>query len=178
MDRLDLQEEIVRAFAGVERDIEQSVHQAQLCDRGMSSNPASASEWRQAGRKDRETSWTDVPGESVDECDAALSFFTPESWRFYMPAYISRSLHHFFAPGFRTPLLASVVFSLTLLDPTDNYKLERYKSLSEAQHQAVTHFLELVEQESLALIETTNRLWSIYDDAKNALQSYWRTELR
>lgn len=176
MARMALRTEIEVAFAGVVRDPEQSLHQAQLTDQGMS-RQIPGREWREAGSRDRERSWTEVPGEALDECDAALSHFTPESWRFYLPAYLCRSLALFTAPDFKTDLLDRVLFQLTLRKEASEglkgYLLERYQSLTPEQHEAVRHFLELVVHESLHLVETTNDHWRLYEDAKTALESYW-----
>lgn len=176
MARMALRTEIEAAFAGVARDPEQSLHQSQLTDQGMSRR-IPGREWMAAERRDRERSWTEVPGEALDECDAALSHFTPASWRFYLPAYICRALSLFTPPDLKTDLLDIVVFQLTLHEKTDEglkgYLLERYRSLTPAQHEAVRHFLELVVHESLRLVETTNDHWRLYEDAKTALESYW-----
>ena len=175
MERSSLLAELACAFAGVRRDPEQSIHQAQLCDRGMSSHPATEAEWREGGERDPHVHWSEVPGKSVDECDAALAFFTPESWRFYLPAYLCRSLFHFSAPKFEKSMLSSILFQLTLQGTNDHYKRQRYTFLTQSQRDAVLHFLQIVEQEALALIEASNSNWSIYDDVKNALQSCWQT---
>ena len=178
MNRAGLWDDFFQAFAGLRRDPEQSIHQAQLCDRGMSANPASAAEWRVAEKIDRESSWLDVPDKSIDECDAALSFFSSESWRFYIPAYIRRSLERFHPPQPDERLLLSVLFHLTLRDASNSYTLERYRSLDALQHRAIAHFLRLVEHEALALVEETNDYYEVYDAAKNALHSYWAVEPR
>lgn len=176
MARIALRAEIESAFSGVARDPEQSLHQAQLTDQGMSRR-IPGREWMEAGRRDRERSWTEVPGEALDESDAALSHFTPESWRFYLPAYLCRSLALFTAPDFKADLLDIVLFQLTLREEADDglkgYLIERYRSLTPSQHEAVRHFLELVVQESLHLVETTNDHYQTYDAAKTALESYW-----
>lgn len=173
MDRLTLSAELAVAFAAVKRDPGQSIHQAQLCDSGMSDNPTTAAEWCRAGKNDTEVAWQDVPGTSLDECDYALSHFTPESWRFYLPAYMQRSLFHFTPPDVDSDMLRSVIFSLTLKDTNDRYHLGRYKLLSCEQHRAATHFLQLVEREALMLVEASNSYWWIFEDANSALQSYW-----
>jgi hypothetical protein len=176
MDRTALRKEIETAFAGVTRDPEQTLHQAQLTDQGIS-RLISGREWREAGLRDREKEWTEVPGEALDECDAALSHFTPASWRFYLPAYLCRSLELFAAPDFKTDLLHRVLFQITLHEDGDSglqgYLLECYQSLTPAQCAAVRHFLELVVRESLELVEATNGYWSTYSDAQKALESYW-----
>ena len=70
-----------------------------------------------------------------------------------------------------------VLFQLTLREKASEglkgYLLERYQLLTPTQHEAVRHFLELVVQESLHLVETTNDHYQIYDAAKTALESYW-----
>jgi hypothetical protein len=179
MARTALRTEIETAFAGVARDPEQSLHQAQLTDQGIF-REISGREWMQAESLDGEKDWTEVPGEALDECDAALSHFTPASWRFYLPAYLCRSLSLFVPPDFESAILDRVVFQLTLREKADEgmkgYLLERYQSLAPAQHEAVRHFLEFVVHESLRLVETTNDHWRLYDDAKTALESYWSQE--
>lgn len=94
-----------------------------------------------------------------------------------LPAYLCRSLALFTAPDFKADLLDIVLFQLTLRKEADEglkgYLLERYRSLTPSQQEAVRHFLELVVQESLHLVETTNDHYEIYDAAKAALESYW-----
>ncbi|HEX6862546.1 MAG TPA: DUF6714 family protein, partial [Thermoanaerobaculia bacterium] len=152
------------------------LHQAQLTDQGISRR-IHGGEWREEGRRDREKHWTEVPGEALDECDAALSHCTPESWRFYLPAYLCRSLSLFAPPDLEDRMLHDVLFHLTCHGDDDPglraYILERYRSLTPAQHEAVRHFLELVIHESLHLVETTNDHYQTYDAAKKALESYW-----
>lgn len=176
MDRTALRAKIEAAFAGVARDPEQTLHQAQLTDQSMSRS-ISDQEWRDVGLRDREKEWTEVPGKALDECDAALSHFTPDSWLFYLPAYLCRSLELFTPPDFETRLLHIVLFQLTLhkndTSGLREYLLERYHSLTPAQSGAVRHFLELIVQESLELVEATNDHWDTYADAQKALESYW-----
>lgn len=45
-----------------------------------------------AKAQDTEVNWVDVPASSIDECSAALSYATPASWSFYLPAYMKRAL--------------------------------------------------------------------------------------
>ena len=180
MDRSSALAAIASAFSGVRRDSEPSLHQAQLTDRGMSAHPATSSEWRLAGQIDSEVKWSEVPGEALDECAAALSHLLPVNWRFYLPAYICRSLSKFVAPNFESEMLRLVMFHLTL--PADagsrRYLLERYETLSVEQHIAVRSFLQFVEEEALRALETTNRHWGEYEDARIALASYWGKDAR
>lgn len=175
MNRTTTTKRIALAFADVTRDAEQSLRQAQLCDRGMSAHPASASEWRHAGKLDVEEAWYDVPGAALDECDAALSHLIPMSWRFYLPAYLCRSLSLFVAPAFESSMLRSVIFHLTLPmeESAQNHSRERFGILAPDQCIAVKSFLECVRDESLLVVEATNRHWGEYEGAEVALESYW-----
>jgi hypothetical protein len=178
MDRNTTVAQIASAFAGVGRDPEQTLHQAQLADRGMSSRPASGTEWRLGGLLDSEVSWTEVDGAALDECDAALSHLLPISWRFYLPAYMCRSLSLFVAPKFDSKMLRSVMFHLTLPAESGSrgYAKERYETLDTRQRAAVRSFLEFVQEEALRVVEATNRHCGEYDDAKLALESYWHKD--
>jgi len=176
MDRSAIRHTIEAAFAGVERDPEVSLHQAQLLDQTLT-RQIPPGEWEDAGLLDLESDWSAVSGESLDECDAALSHLTPMSWRFYLPAYMCRSMDLFAPPKHGTDLLASVIFHLTYRKEADGgintYLQERYETLSSSQAVAVREFLEFIEHESLRLIETTNKYWHVYGDAKKALEGYW-----
>lgn len=176
MDPMAIRHTIETAFAGVARDPEESLHQAQLLDQTLT-RLIPDGEWEDAGLQDRETDWSEVSGESIDECDAALSHASPLSWRFYLPAYICRSLALFAPPSYETDLLHSVIFRLTYWEAkrgeVNTYLLERYEILTPAQAAAIRDFLEFIERESLRLIETTNTYWSVYGYAQAALAGYW-----
>lgn len=79
------------AFAGLQRDEDCTLHQAQLLDQTMS-REISEEEWAAAKGLDPQTDWRDVPAASLDECDAVLSHASPQSWLFYIPAYMKRAL--------------------------------------------------------------------------------------
>ena len=81
--------------------------------------------------------------------------------RFYLPAYLCRSLALFAPPSYETDLLHSVIFHLTYRKRAGGeinaYLLERYEIFTPTQAAAIRDFLEFIERESLRLIETTNR---------------------
>src|ERR1700749_3582173 len=83
------------AFMGTKRDEECTLHQAQFADT-FGDVPITDDEWtrRRAAEKlrDPETDWRDIPASSLDECDAAQSHANPQSWHFYLPAYMRRAL--------------------------------------------------------------------------------------
>jgi hypothetical protein len=129
----------------------------------------SEAEWQAAKDKDPETDWRLVPVSFLDECDTALSHATPQSWRFYLPAYMRRALRlldtDLWFPG-------SVIFHLTYRGKppeTDLYTLERFNTLNATQGQAVKLFLEYIR-------DYPAHRTSYRRDAEVALGKYWDLE--
>jgi hypothetical protein len=158
---------------GLKRDEECTLHQAQLDDES-GSRRISREEWMAAKLWDPETDWRDVPASALEECDAALSHASAQSWHFYLPAYMERALDLIDTWG-RTPpeqrplrvedLPFSVVWHLTYCDKSGlgPLHLERYHRLNEAQESAVVAFLEFVRDSHSFLA----------DEADEALRKYW-----
>jgi hypothetical protein len=168
MDLESLDAEIEAAFRNVERDEDCTLHQAQLSDQGMR-REISDTEWRAAKAKDQETDWRRVPASFLDECDAALSHATPQGWRFYMPAFMRRALQLLDTDIMKTMLPGSVIFHLTYRDkaPGDAaYALERFNTITVAQSQAVTSFLEYIRDHPTSVT-------SCQGDAELALRKFW-----
>lgn len=65
-------------FTGIQRDESCTIHRAQLADETLD-REIPDDEWLMAKRRDPEVDWRDVPANSLDECDAALSHATPTS---------------------------------------------------------------------------------------------------
>jgi hypothetical protein len=164
---------IHEAFQGLKRDEDCTLHQAQLDDESMRRR-IPREEWALAKRWDPETDWQDVPASALDECGAALSHASPQSWHFYLPAYMERALELIDRWG-RTPpeerplwvddLPFSVVYHLTYRTESGlaPHCLERFARLNEAQDSAVMAFLELVRDSRSFLA----------DEADEALLKYW-----
>jgi hypothetical protein len=171
MDRETLHATIEAAFLDVQRDESCTLHQAQLSDQGMG-REISDVEWRSAKEKDRETDWRQVPASFLDECDTALSHATPQSWRFYLPAYMRRALVLLEAATWKTWLPGSVVFHLTYPGKSpglESYVLDRFNTLNAAQAQAVRLFLEYIR-------DYPPDSTSYGQDAESALRRYWELD--
>ena len=54
--------------------------------------------------------WHDVPGEIIERNNASLCFFSPEAYRFYLPAYLIWVLNNFATSNSFT--LDSTIYSL------------------------------------------------------------------
>src|SRR5262249_25580144 len=155
-------------FAGVRRDNELTLHQAQLTDRGISRR-ASDAEWAAAWAKDRETEWHEVEPVAVDECDASLSHLSPTGWRFYLPVYMLRALDLLDLPVHKSWVPGNVVHSLnpdTKRADLLGYSLSRYEVLTPAQIDAIAAFLSYVRD--FEHEDNYSR-----EDAARALSKYW-----
>jgi hypothetical protein len=160
---------IEAAFAGVERDEECTLHQAQLSDQTMD-REISATEWRNAKARDQATDWRDVPDADLDKCDAALSHATPKCWRFYLPAYMRRAMRLLDASILETWFPGSVVSHLSYSSKSlKAYTLERFEMLDIAQQDAVKTFLEYVRDYPAS--GTSYRR-----EADLAIRKYWGLE--
>lgn len=170
MDLSTPEKTIETAFRDVERDEECTLHQAQLTDQGMRRDISDA-ELVAAKNEDPETDWRRVPAVFLDECNAALSHASPQSWRFYLPAYMRRALQLLDANIHESELLGSVIFHLTYRgkDPgMAGYILDRFHTLSAEQQHAVAAFLEYVRDYPAP---ETSHPYS--QDAERALRKYW-----
>jgi hypothetical protein len=88
----------------------------------------------------------------------------PESWRFYLPAYIRFGLRFLENP--RSGAIDHAIYSL---DKGDNpnladYKLERFRTLNFEQARAVRRFLVFASE---------NEDFCDGHVARNALEAYW-----
>jgi hypothetical protein len=149
--------EVEEAFRGVPLG-KRTLHEAELLDRYSSTEV----ELRAARELDPERDWRDVPDAAIRECPVALSFLDPESWRFYLPAYIRYGLRH--------PTEGTVDDAIFHLDPAgirqrERITEERYGILDARQVRAVCSFL---------LFASQNGDWCAADSAKEALDDYWR----
>ena len=168
MDLQKLLALIDEAFTGAQRDEDCTLHQAQLLDHTMD-REISEAEWDEAKRRDPETDWRAVPASSLSECDAALSHATPQSWLFYIPAYMKRALELLDADVVTTWLPGSVVFHLTYdnKDPgLGRRTIERFRLLTPKQNESVVAFLNYV-------VAYPRKTTSYASEATEALNNYW-----
>lgn len=106
-------------------------------------------------------SWQDIPYEILENNYSGLSFFSPEAFSFFLPAYLTQALAH---PSGN--LLIFTIYNLTKRDdPEINFIfLSQVSQLTKQQKQAVIYFLEFVR-------DTPE--YFAFKEANEALQSYW-----
>jgi hypothetical protein len=128
-------DQIERAFAGVRRG-SITLHEAEVIDAY-----GTDAERRRARARDTEEDWRDVPDASVEACPDALTFVDPESWRFYLPAYMRYGLRHL--QSRRSSTIDHAIYSLAKGGDRSlaEYKLHRFRTLNLEQAQAVRSFL-------------------------------------
>jgi hypothetical protein len=163
---------IENAFAGVRRDPEQSLHQAQLDDQAIA-REISPEERSRAGLLDDHDEWHEVSEAELQECPDAMSHFLPDSWCFYLPAYMRAAIALLDKPLWKADLPHRVLFALTYRNDSagiGRYYLDRFERLDEAQCEAVWSFLIFVAN-SVGEHNFSSR------DATEALQSYWALPL-
>lgn len=148
IDRLIQQ--IHKAFDGVELGGGETIHQAHL--EGIFGK---GNKWIEAGKKDPETNWSEVPDWKLEEGFSTLSFFDPKGWRFHLPAFMCWSLRNWRTTDSVTP--DSIIWNLTFCD----YNAEKYEALNQTQSEAVYTFLEFFDR------------YSGLPDASRAIESYW-----
>jgi hypothetical protein len=168
MTAAEVVEAIERAFSGVQRDSDQSLHQAQLTDQGIG-REISEAEWKASALLDTDSEWHEVPDDDLQSCDAALSHLTPASWRYYLPAYMRAALKQLATPLWKYDVPHWVLHSLTYDDEYPGmgpYKLARFEALNESQAEAVARFLKFTVASPSA-----HNFYS--RDAKIALEKYW-----
>lgn len=133
-----LLEAIRAAFAGVRRGAI-TIHEAEVID-----SYGGATEREAARELDTEDTWEGVPNEVIPECQDALRHLDPESWRFYLPAYMTWAVKHF---RHNQSIVSDFTIYACALSDDDEVRarqLERFKALSEEQAGAVCRFLRFM----------------------------------
>jgi len=157
--RAEIIVEINTAFAKVRRG-NITLHETEVID-----SYGSDKERRTARRQDTELRWQDVPAPVIQAHPSALSFLCPESFRYYIAAYMVWSLRHY-----NTSDSASSDFTIYALAPNtnkppDRWKLERFSLFSPLQARAVQRFLHFMVEHGDGRADTSQ--------AELALRAYW-----
>jgi hypothetical protein len=152
-------EEIRSAFAGVPRGAI-TIHEAEVID-----VYGTDARRRRARLLDTEDRWDEVPDPAIEECTTALCYLDPEGWRFYLPAYMVWTLHHFRTTSSMVRDQTIYALDLSLHDPgVREHQVQRFQVLDGPQSRAVCRFL---------------RYMADHDDvvdgrvARQALAAYW-----
>ncbi|MDF1742245.1 MAG: hypothetical protein P1V19_01030 [Gimesia sp.] len=158
-ERVAIIEEIVDAFHGVTCG-EITLHEADVYDDDGSDEDA-----EKARSLDTENQWEDIPGEWIENCGGALSFYDPQSWRYYIPAYMIWALKYFQTSDSITADWTIYTFNYEENDPeSKKFNMERFHLLDQKQSAAVCLFLRYMSQDNLRV---DGRV------AAEAIQKYW-----
>lgn len=109
--------------------------------------------------------WRDIPEKVIARANAALCFFSPEGFQFYLPAYMLFALRHY-----RSSSSFSVDSTIYALCPSkgdlEQFSLSKFSLLTGPQREAVVAFLEVMIEEAEGHADTAI--------ARRALSRYWR----
>jgi hypothetical protein len=173
---IDLKQQIFTAFDGVERDPDQTLHQAQYTDNSMSDN-FSQVEYRQAAKKDNDKHWQDISAEALIACDAAMSHASLQNWRYFLAAILWHAVDAIKRHDFDDELIDRAFGTLHYREwekgVKNTYYLSRFATLTAPQIDAIKNFLQLCEAESLKELETIVSCWQFNAMTKKVIASYW-----
>jgi hypothetical protein len=149
---------IREAFADARRG-RITIHEAEVID-----SYGSEAEREEARKHDTEAHWSEVPDREIEECAWALPHLDPESWRYYVPAYMIWSLRYFQTNN--SIVSDFTIYAFNLHDDSElrEYKLARFRLLNPAQARAVGLFLRYMAD---------HRDHADSETAARALAEYW-----
>jgi hypothetical protein len=151
--------EIRDAFQNVPRGI-LTMHQAHIV------KWASEDKLIEAAALDRERSWTEINDETIVEARNALYGADPQSWRYFLPAYMVWTLKHLQSSSLS--VIDQVVYTFQPYEVGHRLRQEsvlRFDTLSLAQKRCVAHFLGYMAMHP----ESCDA-----DAARRLLDTYWR----
>lgn len=96
--------------------------------------------------------WRDVPDDIIERNNASLRFFSPEAFRFYLPAFLTWVLRNFAATDSFT--VDSTIYSL---DPGDDdlgdFAKSKYSLLDHRQRTAVANLLNYLKANGQGMVD-------------------------
>jgi hypothetical protein len=151
--------EITAAFSGVRRG-EITLHEADVID-----DCGSDTARRAAHARDTEKRWQDVPDADIESYSAILCFVCPESFRYYIAAYVVWSLRNYRSSRSITSDWTIYALAPNTNKDLDERKLTRFNMFSAEQARAIRLFLEYMVEHGDGHVDATV--------AKLGLEVYW-----
>lgn len=123
-------------------------------------------ERQEIGKAFQKRRWSAIGIETLRYHAEALFFFTPQAYRYFLPAYLLAVLEDYEASD-----IISNVLITTLTPPSEDderfvYFLARFDLLTNSQKRVITGFLEFMLQEH------GEDFW--HGELKSALENYWK----
>jgi hypothetical protein len=109
--------------------------------------------------------WDQVPTAVIDENFGQLSLFTPEAYRYFLPAYLLRCLDNLDPESM---VCEFVIYSLTpdsANEETRQWAAERHQLFDQKQQAAIVEFLDL--------IQSSDEFKTFHDEVAKALRVVW-----
>lgn len=109
------------------------------------------------------TTWLSVPDEIIDRNNASLCFFSPEAYRFYLPAYLLWVLRTLDSSDSFT--VDSTIYRLAPgTGDLRQFSLSKYAILDAAQRKVVVDFLEYLAEHGRGKVD---------QEALHKAMNYW-----
>lgn len=125
----DILREVAEAFAEAPRPARQTIL----------INEMESEELAKMGETYSRYTWQDIPAEVLYANQDALPNFTPEGFRYYLPAFLTETVRNY-QPGNR--LYAQLLYALEYNNLMPSYIQEKFEIFTHSQEKAVCHFLE------------------------------------
>lgn len=119
--------EVAEAFADVPRPVQYTI----LIDEMESAERA------KTGKTFSRYTWQGIPAKVLHENTDALMDFTPEGFRYYLPAFLTETVRNY-QPG--KYLHTMLLYALDYNNPVPTYRRENFEILTLKQEKAVCHF--------------------------------------
>ena len=156
--------EINAAFDKVPRG-QITLHEADVID-----DCGSDKDRRKARRLDIESRWQDVPASVIEAHYSVLSFLCPESFRYYIPAYMVWSLRYYKMSQSISSDFTIYALTPNTNKPLDKFSLQRFSLFSPPQARAVQRFLQFMVDHGDGHADDSQ--------AQLALNAYWNQAAR
>lgn len=153
----EILEELENAFADVPRPEKQTI----LIDEMEIEKQA------KMGEALSRYTWQEIPQESLYENQDALLCFTPEGFRYYLPAFLMEAVRNYNPESHLYPLL---IQSLTRVELSREFEWEHFEIFFTKEGKAVYHFLEWMvanhNDDFINMSDGSSQLWQ-------AIESWW-----
>lgn len=125
----DILREVAEAFADVPRPARQTI----LIDEMESEEQA------KRGETYSRYTWQEIPADVLYANQDALPNFTPDGFRYYLPAFLTETVRNY-QPGNR--LYDCLLYALDYNNLVPAYRRENFEILTHRQEKAISHFLQ------------------------------------
>lgn len=127
---------IEETFKDVRRDGGVTLHQMDVLDAY-----GSELEFKEAGLKDTETTWQEIPSGKLSTFQLSITFLDAKGFRFYLPAFMRHALLTF---GSDHGIEGDGVINSLYRGPEDDFRKENFRLLATEERECIAAFLHIL----------------------------------